>query len=170
MPTAPSIRPETPADHARIRQITELAFAGRPYADGDEQDVIDRLRKVGALVVSLVAEVEGEVVGHVAFSEAAVSDGSSPWFALGPVSVLPQWQDQGIGAALIHAGIEAIATSGALGCILTGNPDYYRRFGFELAPNNVPEVESAEFFMLKPLSRHLVTGKFTFHDAFYGEV
>ena len=84
--------------------------------------------------------------------------------------MLPQWQDQGIGAALIHAGIEAIATRGALGCILTGNPDYYRRFGFEPAPNNVPEVESAEFFMLKPLSRHLVTGKFTFHDAFYGEV
>lgn len=173
MSTALTIRPERPADCARIRHITELAFKGRPYADGDEQDVIDRLRAVGKLDVSLVAEVDGEVIGHIAFSEAVCSDGSSPWFALGPVSVLPEQQNRGVGAALIRQGIEQIEARGALGCILTGNPDYYRRFGFELAPQHVPENEPAEFFMLKKLNaatqRTPISGRFRFHAAFYGE-
>ena len=69
MSKALTIRAEQPADCARIRHITEVAFEGRPYADGDEQDVIDRLRAVGKLSISLVAELNGELVGHITFSE-----------------------------------------------------------------------------------------------------
>ena len=89
-----SIRAETAADQHAIRSVTEAAFRGRPYAGGDEQDVIDRLRAAGVLTLSLVAEIDGEIIGHIAFSPAELSDDSQPWFALGPVSVLPEHQSQ----------------------------------------------------------------------------
>lgn len=170
MSTIPEIRLEIEDDVAMIRAITELAFRGRPYAGGDEQDVIDRLRAVGALTLSMVAIVDGALVGQITFSPATIDDGSLPWFALGPVSVTPSHQGKGIGASLIEHGLAKIGELGALGCILTGNPDYYRRFGFELSPENVPSNESAEFFMLKLLHGKKPDGQFAFHKAFYGEV
>ena len=170
MSIVPEIRLEIETDMDMIRDVTEVAFRGRPYADGDEQDVIDRLRAVGALTLSLVAIYDGELVGQVTFSPATNDDGSQPWFALGPVSVTPGHQGKGVGASLIEHGLSKISELGALGCILTGNPLYYRRFGFELAPANTPSKESADFFMLKLLGDKTPVGRFTFHDAFYGEV
>ncbi len=164
------LRQENSTDHEVIRDLTELAFRDMAFADGDEQDVIDRLRLCGALSLSMIAEVDGKVVGHIAFSPATLTDGSSPWFALGPVSVLPSLQRQGVGSALIEAGLAHIQDTGALGCILTGNPLYYRRFGFELAPQNVPANESEKYFMLKFLRVTQPAGSFGFHAAFYGEV
>ena len=162
------IRPERAADQEAIYRITEMAFRGRPYAGGDEQDVVDSLRAAGALSLSLVAELDGEVAGHIAFSPMAAEDQSSPWFALGPVSVLPTRQGLGIGAALIVEGLARIAADGARGCALTGNPDYYRRFGFALAPANVPPDESDEYFMLKLLrGASPPRGALVFHAAFY---
>ena len=114
-----TVREEQPQDHAAIYALTEVAFRDRPYADGDEQDVVNRLRERGALTLSLVATREDKVVGQVTFSPARNSDGSHPWFALGPVSVLPEYQSQGIGAALINAGLSHLQSQGALGCILT---------------------------------------------------
>lgn len=163
------IRKETEADEGDIYRVTELAFRDRPYADGDEQDVVQRLRESGALVLSLVA-VENEILlGQVSFSPAINSGGSHPWFALGPVSVLPSRQGEGIGARLILAGLNEIESLGARGCILTGNPDYYRRFGFELAPANVPANEPAAYFMLKLFEFSPPEGSFSFHAAFYDE-
>ncbi len=162
------IRPERVEDIESIRDVTEQAFRGRPYAGGDEQDVIERLRNADALTLSLVALSDGVLVGHIAFSPATLSSGSKPWFALGPVSVLPSRQGEGIGTALIEQGLSKIKALGALGCILTGNPDYYRRFGFELAPVHVPADEAEAFFMLKLLAAQQPLGRFTFHRAFYG--
>ncbi len=162
------IRPEKETDFGSIRRVTELAFCDRPYADGDEQDVIERLRSIEALALSLVAVNDEELVGHIAFSPAELSDGSKPWFALGPVSVLPSRQGEGIGSTLIQQGLAKIASCGALGCILTGNPAYYRRFGFELCPENVPPEESPEYFMLKLFNSRKPKGEFRFHHAFYG--
>lgn len=142
------IRQECPADYDAIHDLTRRAFQGRPYAGGDEQDVIDRLRATDALTLSLVAEDQGGLSGQITFSPAINSDGSQPWFALGPVSVTPERQNQGIGGELIRQGLARIKALGALGCILTGNPEYYRRFGFTLAADLVPEAESAEYFML----------------------
>jgi len=163
------IREESIADQGDIRRVTELAFRDRPYADGDEQDVIDRLRAGDALALSLVAVDRKELVGQITFSHAEISDGSNPWFALGPVSVTPSRQGKGIGSALINEGLARIETMGALGCILTGNPDYYRRFGFELSAANVPNNELEEFFMLKLLRGRQTKGTFSFHSAFYGD-
>jgi len=166
----PEIREEQAKDYAAIYALTERAFKGKPYAGGDEQDLVDRLRACGVLAPSLVAIIDKQIIGHIAFSPATVADRTSPWFALGPVSVLPEHQSKGIGAALIERGLDEIEKRGALGCILTGNPDYYQRFGFEFANANAPSNEPTEFFMLKLLSTSKPTGAFTFHPAFYGEV
>ncbi|NOX51108.1 MAG: N-acetyltransferase [Gammaproteobacteria bacterium] len=122
---------------------------------------------MNALTLSLVAVLENHTIGNVVFSPAMLSDGSGPWFALGPVSVLPQYQKQSVGSALINKGLESIKQLGARGCILTGNPDYYQRFGFKLSPDNVPVRESPEYFMVKTFSDNMPLGHFKFHDAFY---
>ena len=161
------IQKETPADFSAIRIVTESAFKGMAYAGGDEQDVIDRLRKKGALTLSLVAISNSKVVGHIAFSPATLEGSSDSWFALGPVSVLPEFQGNGIGSELINVGLLRIKEIGATGCILTGNPNYYRRFGFELSPLNSPIGEPTEFFMVKLFKEYKISGKFAFHNAFY---
>lgn len=167
--TVPSlrIRDEESADQERIGQITEIAFRDMPYAGGDEQDVIERLRKAGALTLSLVAVLDQDTVGHIAFSPARQSDGSHPWFALGPVSVLPDHQGKGIGSALIERGLASVRELGALGVILTGNPAYYQRFGFQPAPQYAPGNEPSEFFMLKQFTAANPNGAFQFHEGFY---
>lgn len=163
-----AIREEISADASSIGTLTELAFRGRPYAGGDEQDVIERLRATDALTLSLVAVDNSELVGQVTFSPAKLSDGSGPWFALGPVSIVPQRQGEGIGSSLINLGLERIAALGALGCILTGNPVYYTKFGFELSPKHTPDNEPEAFFMLKLLQQELQPkGQFAFDQAFY---
>ncbi|MBT5685831.1 MAG: N-acetyltransferase, partial [Gammaproteobacteria bacterium] len=102
------IREEQFGDEAAIFKITEDAFRGMPYAGGDEQILVDRLRDQNSLVLSLVAvddekqanasPAEKAVVGHIAFSIAINTDGSAPWYAFGPVSVTPERQAEGIGA------------------------------------------------------------------------
>ena len=166
----PEIRKERSTDCGLIRAVTEVAFREMPFSDGDEQDVIDRLRSAKVLSLSLVAVIEEKVVGHIAFSPARAGDESCPWFALGPVSVLPDLQRQGVGSTLIESGLGQIEDLGALGCILTGNPEYYRRFGFALSPKNVPPNEPEEFFMLKLFKATQVSGPISFHKAFYGDV
>ena len=163
------IRRERPEDSAAIYALTKRAFNGMPYAGGDEQDVIDRLRASGRLVLSLVAVMNAQVVGHIAFSTALLSDSKDTWLALGPVSVTPSHQRSGIGSALINTGLEEIEKQGALGCILTGNPDYYQRFGFKLAPDNVPENESELYFMVKAFTPTPPRGIFSFDNAFYSD-
>ena len=162
------IRPERPADIDAIGELVASAFLGMPYADGDEADLVEALRAQGALSVSLVAQSEGAVVGHIAFSPARASDGMPGWYALGPVAVLPARQRAGIGSKLVRAGLEAISGLGAVGCILTGNPDYYTRFGFVPAPQSAPPGEPSEFFMVKLLRGELPVGSIHFHDAFGG--
>lgn len=166
----PSLRPERPADERSIRGLTFAAFQGMPYAEGDEHELVDQLRAVGALTISLVAEIEGRVVGHVAFSPAAASDGAEGWFALGPVSVAPGHQRSGIGSALIRRGLDELARSGAAGCILVGDPAYYGRFGFEPAPAIAPPGQPAEYFQVKVLNGPAPAGVVRFHAAFGGAV
>ena len=160
------IRPEVEADARAIREITFVAFEHMPFAEGDEHELIDTLRAESRLHLSLVAELEGQVVGHIAFSCATASDHSSNWFALGPVSVLPALQKKGIGSALIEAGLAKLASEDAAGCILTGDPDYYTRFGFVLAPELAPPGEPIEFFQVKLINGTLPSGTIHFDPAF----
>jgi len=161
-------RKENNSDHDTIRSVTEIAFRGKPYAGGDEQIVIDRLRKSGKLALSDVALIDDVAVGHIAFSPAKASDNSQPWFALGPVSVLPEYQGNGIGSKLILEGLAQIEKQGALGCVLTGNPNYYRKFDFDLAPEHAPSDEDRDHFMMRCFTNFKPRGPLFFDSAFYG--
>lgn len=125
---------ERPQDAAAIAAITTAAFQGASHASGSEAAVVDALRRTGRLTMSLIKLWDGEIVGHVAFSPVCiVGEGEShavDWYALGPVSVRPDRQRQGVGTALIRDGLDRLELSGAEGCVLLGDPDYYSRFGF----------------------------------------
>jgi putative acetyltransferase len=163
------IRPEAPGDYGAIYDLTKRAFAPMPYAAGDEQDLINHLRDAGALAISLVAELDGRIVGHIAFSPAFAVDGSEGWYALGPVSAEPELKHQGIGSAVINAGLSLLRQRGAAGCVLVGSPIYYSRFGFQQFPELAPEGEPAEFFQILPLgvaAPNVVVG---FHPLFHDD-
>lgn len=160
------IRDETNHDAAVITAVTEKAFATLGVSDQTEQFVVTALRKAGALTVSLVAELDGQVVGHIAFSPVAMSDGTPGWYGLGPVSVLPEYQKQGIGKALIYEGLSRLKSLGARGCCLVGHPEYYRKFGFEnTAGLNLEGVPPEVFFALS-FDGNIPQGTVTFHEAF----
>mgnify|MGYP000271026984 FL=1 len=163
----PIIRPETAGDQAAIHDITQRAFAPMPYSDGDESDLIDRLRNADALPISLVAEQDGTVVGQVTFTEAFAADGSPGWYALGPVAVEPELQSQRIGAQLIEAGLDRLRERDAAGCVLVGNPAYYSRFGFQPFPHLCPEGEPAEYFQILPLRVKQPDAVVGFHPLFH---
>jgi putative acetyltransferase len=161
------IRPEVEADRPAIFDLTRRAFAPMPFAAGDEQVLIGVLRDLGVLSLSLVAEREGEVVGHVALSPVTHESGEAGWFGLGPISVEPALQRQGVGGALIAEARRWLSDQGAQGCILTGDPAYYPRHGFLPAPRHAPEAEPAEYFMVLALCGRIPDGRFRFHPAFH---
>jgi putative acetyltransferase len=159
-------RPERVSDIDAIASLISSAFFGMLYAEGDEAELVAELRRAGALFVSLVAELDGVVVGHIAFSPARCSDGTAGWYGLGPLAVLPAHQSAGIGSALLGKGLDAVASLGARGCILVGHPQIYARFGFTSAPGNAPIDEPAEFFMVKLFTGSIPKGPILFHEAF----
>lgn len=124
------IRPETTADHDAIRRLTEAAFAAAEHASGSEARIIDALRDAGALTLSLVADIDGRVIGHAALSPVTLDDGTPGWQGLGPVAVDPREQGKGAGGLLIRAAVAALPGLGARGCVVLGEPAYYTRFGF----------------------------------------
>ena len=160
------IRPERQGDQPAIHDLTRRAFAPMPYSDGDEQYLLDALRDAGALSVSLVAERAGAIVGHVAFSPAFPADGSPGWYALGPVSAEPDLQKRGIGSRLIETGLDRLRARGAAGCILVGDPAYYRRFGFRLRPDRAPEDQPKDYFQMLPLGDAEPDCTVDFHPVF----
>lgn len=161
-----SIRTETPADIAAIHVLTTAAFATAGHSSHTEQYIVDALRERGELSISLVADAAGEVIGHVAVSPVSVSDGSSGWYGLGPISVLPERQGQGIGAALMRAAIEALRQQHARGCVLLGEPAYYARFGFRAEPGLVLPGVPAEYFQALCLQPPLAQGEVRYSQAF----
>lgn len=162
------IRDERPEDVQAIYDITRAAFEPMPYSQGDEQDLINALRADGALAVSLVAERDAEIVGHIAFSRITIDNMPSTWFDLGPVSVKPGLQSLGIGSALIRAGIERIKAMNAEGCVLLGYPAYYSRFGFTHDPQLTCNGEAHPNFQQLTLKGSTPRGDVRYHPAFYG--
>nr|WP_287372519.1 N-acetyltransferase [Prosthecochloris sp.] len=160
------VRDETQRDVPVITQVTIEAFREMEISDHTEQFVTEALRSVGALTVSLVAEVGGRVVGHIAFSPVTFSDGTPDWYGLGPVSVLPEYQRQGIGRALIREGLSRLKKIGALGCCLVGHPEYYRRFGFVNPVGLMHKGVPQDVFFVLPFGEHTPEGIVTFHKAF----
>ena len=161
-----TIRPECPGDENAIGEVTRQAFESHPYSHRTEHFIVAALRKAGALSLSLVAEQEGNVVGHIAFSPVLISDGSPGWYGVGPVSVRPELQRKGIGRALIERGLARLRELGANGCVLVGDPAFYTRFGFANAPELVLDGVPQEFFLSLPLSASSARGNVKFHAAF----
>ncbi len=124
------LRDEIPGDETAIHELTKIAFALIEMSDGSEPLIIDRLRKNGDLALSLVVLDDDQIVGHIAFSPVTVSESSGVWFGLGPVSVNPEQQRAGVGRQLIETGLQRLRSLDAAGCVLLGDPAYYRRFGF----------------------------------------
>lgn len=160
------IRCETAADVDAISDVTVSAFDTLEVSSHAERFIIAALRAARSLTVSLVAEVDGRVVGHIAFSPVTISDGTKNWYGLGPVSVLPEYQRQGIGKALIEEGLSRLKSLNAGGVCLVGHPGYYRKFGFENVSGLVHEGVPQEFFFALSFDGHIPRGTVTFHEAF----
>ncbi len=163
------IRNETESDVEAIFKITKAAFQDHPYSNHPEPTepfIINALRAANALSLSLVAEIDGKVVGHLAFSPVAISDGSYDWYGLGPVSVLPEFQKKGVGKSLIHEGLARLKALGAQGCVLVGDPRYYERFGFRNFPDLSLEDVPPENLLVLPFDNRIPHGVVIFHQAF----
>jgi putative acetyltransferase len=160
------IRDEKSTDAAVISEVTVAAFETLEISDHTEQFIVEALRSAKALTVSLVAEVDGMVVGHIAFSPVTMSDGTGDWYGLGPVSVRPEHQRKGIGGALIQEGLSRLKKIKARGCCLVGHPHYYRQFGFTNVEGLVLEGVPGEVFFALSFDGNIPQGNVTFHEGF----
>lgn len=146
----PSIRAETASDHATIRDINKAAFEG-----DDEADLVDQLRSDGAVVASLVAVENGDVVGHILFSDLSIetADGAIGAAALAPMAVRPDRQRHGIGSALVRQGLLVCGERGIGAVVVLGHPNYYPRFGFSAElTRNLKAPFSGDAFMALELT------------------
>lgn len=159
------IREETAADIEAIRRVNQLAFA-----QDQEGNIVDALRSNGAALLSLVAIVNGELVGHIMYSPAVV--GETTGAALGPMSVLPEFQRQGIGSQLVEAGNQKLKEAGHPFVIVVGHAEYYPRFGFTPSSKHNIRCEwdlPDEVFMiavLDPLKMQGVSGMAKYRHEF----
>lgn len=167
--TQTTIRPEQPGDEPAIHCVHAAAFE-----TDAEAKLVDELRRARAHVVSMVAQVAEQIVGHVLFTKVTVTSDAGDWAALGlaPVAVLPEFQRQGIGTQLCRAALETCRAQGHGVAIVLGHAEYYPRFGFEPAvkrgirwEHDVPD----DAFMVLQLQPGALAGKIgvvRFHQAF----
>jgi putative acetyltransferase len=160
------IRNETHADIDAIAEVTIAAFETLEVSNHTEQFIIEALRAAKALTVSLVAELRGRVIGHIALSPITISDGTRDWHGLGPVSVLPEHQRQGVGTALVQEGLSRLRQLNAGGCCVVGHPEYYPRFGFQNVSGLAHEGVPPNVFFVLSFDGHVPKGTVAFHDAF----
>jgi putative acetyltransferase len=160
------IRSELPGDVDAIRAVTSAAFAATSYGSGSEAAIVDALRQSGALTVSLVA-VDGGVVGHVGFSPVRIDGVRGSWYGLGPVSVQPERQRNGIGEQLIRDGLARLRQLGAEGCVVLGDSGYYRRFGFVSDPGLHYRGVSQKYFQRLVIGGAVPKGEVTYDAAFW---
>ena len=160
------IRNEEKDDYAIISEVTIAAFETMEISNHTEQFIVEALRSAKALTISLVAEIDGRVVGHIAFSPVTMSDGTKDWYGLGPVLAHPDFQSKGIGKALIREGLSRLKDLNAKGCCLVGHPQYYRQFGFENVEGLIHEGVPQEVFFVLSFNKHIPQGKVVFHEGF----
>jgi len=161
-----TIRQEETEDINKIEAVTKSAFLTHQYSSHTEQYITNALRKSGELTISLVAIINNEIVGHIAFSPVTISDSSVSWFGLGPMAVLPGFQSKGIGSQLVVKGIEALKSINANGCVLLGDPNYYSRFGFKQNSHLVLEGVPQEYFLSISFSGNNPSGTVNYSHAF----
>jgi putative acetyltransferase len=167
MPIA--IRPEAPGEARIIHELTRAAFRHAPHTSHTEHFIVDALRAAGQLAVSLVAEEHGKLLGHVAVSPVAIEAGDGghgDWYGLGPISVVPERQREGIGSALMRAALDTLRARGAAGCVLVGDPAYYARFGFAPAAPLIVHGVAPEYVQAIVFAEDKPAGVVRFHEAF----
>ena len=163
-----TVRAETPADHDAIAALTRKAFNGE-----QEVQLIERLRATCPSRIALVAEQHGSIVGYILFSAATLNSApNTKLMALAPMAVSQVLQHQGIGSALVRAGLEQCYRQGIAAVAVLGHPAYYPRFGFEPAsryqitsPWPVPDAA----YMVLPLHADELkqkSGTVCYHSAF----
>lgn len=152
-----TIRPETDGDRESIWKLIQLAFGG-----DEEANLVDALRDGEFVVVSLVAELDREVVGHILFSPLTIltENGAVDAVSLAPMAVLPKCQQQGIGSKLVNAGVKACREQGHKIAVVLGHPDFYPRFGFsaDLAPPLESPFGGGEAWMAMELVHGALAG------------
>jgi putative acetyltransferase len=149
------IREERPGDIAAIRDLNRRAFG-----QDQEGNIVDALRSNGAALLSLLATLDGRVVGHIVYSPLSVN-GEVTGAALGPMAVLPEYQRQGIGSKLVEAGNLKLKDAGCPFIIVVGHANYYPRFGFRPASTHGIKCEwevSDDVFMLLVLDEAKMQG------------
>lgn len=161
------VRAEVPADAQAIAALITSAFAGHPHSNGSEAAIVERLRAAGALTLALVSTIsKARCVGHIAFSPVRIGALDLGWVGLGPLSVAPDHQRQGIGSALAHEGLRQVRSLGARGCVVLGEPDYYRRFGFIARASLVLAGVPADHFLALSFDGTWPSGAVTYATAF----
>ena len=165
------IRQETQKDYAEVYELVREAFASAQYADGNEQDLVQALRRGEAYVpeLSLVAEINGKLAGHIMFSKARV--GSSTVLALAPLSVRPEFQGQGVGTALMNRAHDTARKLGYEYSFVLGSELYYPRVGYIPADSlgvSAPEGIPPEKFMGLKLSESAepISGELVYAEEF----
>lgn len=160
------IRNELPSDAEAIDAVTVAAFRQAVHASHTEQFIVRALRNAGQLAVSIVAEDHGSIVGHVAVSPVTGSGIPSGWYGLGPVSVLPARQRQGVGSLLVERALARLRGLGGAGCVVLGDPAYYGRFGFEVASSLVLAGVPPGYFQAISFNGQLPSGEVEYHESF----
>jgi putative acetyltransferase len=122
-----TVRVETAEDYEAVRRVNESAF-GRP----NEANLVEALRSAARPYISLVAVLDGQVVGHIFFSPVRIESEGGVWSAMGlaPMAAQPEYQRQGIGDRLVREGLRECQRLGQRVVVVLGHPDYYPRFGF----------------------------------------
>ena len=163
-------RQETNRDISAIRTVNYSAFMNHPHhtsgAEPTEHLIVDRLREARALSLSLVAERNGVIVGHLGVSPVKINGNDMNWFGIAPVAVLPNFQQQSIGSQLINKSIELTKQQGAAGLVLLGDPAYYHRFGFRRDENMIYSDAPSEYFLSMPFTSNSTEGVVTYDNAF----
>lgn len=163
------IRPEKESDIPTIANLLKQAFFQQPFSNNDEYLLVDRLRKQNGLTVSYVAVIDNEIIGYIAFSPVTIDGKQCNLLGLAPVAVMPNYQNKGVGTALINYSLTEIKNMGFDGCVLVGFPDYYHKMGFIPAYPLIYSGAEQTYFM-KTLFNDDITlsGEVEFHPAFYG--
>lgn len=164
------VRAEKPSDADGIHELTRRAFENTAHSAGTEQKIVDELRRAGALTLSLVAELDSQLIGHVAISPITIAgeeaDYADGWYGLGPISVLPALQHQGVGSSLMQAVLSELRKMGAAGCVLLGDPNYYSRFGFAAGSGLTYPGPPPEYFQFLCFGDSGLQGDVCYHPAF----
>lgn len=161
------LRTETSNDINAINNVIVSAFSNSSHGLQNEDKLVAQLRADNALALSVVAEVNDQIVGHIAFSKITMTDQNlENWYILAPLSVAPEFQKQSLGKQLLKSGLAGIKKKGAKGCLCVGDIGYYGRFGFSSNHGLVLEGIPKEYILVQNFTDDQPRGMVVLHPAF----